>query len=49
MNKKMDWAGIAKQAALPALQLLLGLLLLLNPDAAVAVIFRILGWLLVAV
>lgn len=49
MNKKMDWAGIAKLAALPALQLLLGLLLLLNPDAAVAVIFRILGWLLVAV
>lgn len=49
MNRKKDWAAGIKVAALPGLQLLLGFLLLLNPDGAIALIFRVIGWLLVAV
>ena len=46
--KKSNWAGFLSLAALPVLQLVLGAVLLLNPDGAIAAIFRILGWLLVA-
>lgn len=49
MNRKTDWAGILKVASLPLFQLLLGAMLLFNPDGAIAVIFRIIGWLLVLV
>lgn len=49
MNKKTDWSKLLGLAALPALQLLLGLLLLVNPDGAIALVFRVIGWLLVAV
>ena len=49
MNRKKDWTARLDVAALPGLQLLLGLLLLLNPDGAIALIFRVIGWLLVAV
>ena len=47
--KKNNWGSFLSLAALPLLQLLLGAVLLLNPDGALAVIFRIIGWLLVAV
>lgn len=49
MKKDINYRGILELAAMPALQLILGLMMLLNPDGAVAVIFRILGWVLVAV
>ena len=47
--KKNNWGSFLSLAALPLLQLLLGAVLLLNPDGALAAIFRIIGWLLVAV
>lgn len=46
--KKINWGGFLSLAALPLLQLALGVVLLLDPDAVMAGIFRILGWLLVA-
>ena len=46
--KKINWGGFLSLAALPLLQLVLGIVLLFNPDAVMAGIFRVLGWLLVA-
>lgn len=45
--KHVNWKAFLSLAALPLLQLLLGAVLLLNPDGALAAIFRIIGWLLV--
>ena len=45
--KNVNWKAFLSLAALPLLQLLLGAVLLLNPDGALAAIFRIIGWLLV--
>ena len=47
--KKINWGSFLSLAALPLLQLVLGVVLLFNPDAVMAGIFRIIGWLLVAV
>lgn len=47
--KENNWGSFLSLAALPLVQLLLGAVLLLNPDGALAAIFRIIGWLLVAV
>ena len=47
--KKINWTNFLSLAALPLLQLLLGAVLIFNPDGALAALFRILGWLLVAV
>ena len=47
--KNVNWKAFLSLAALPLVQLLLGAVLLLNPDGALAAIFRIIGWLLVAV
>ena len=46
--KENNWGSFLSLAALPLVQLLLGAVLLLNPDGALAAIFRIIGWLLVA-
>ena len=46
--KNVNWKAFLSLAALPLVQLLLGAVLLLNPDGALAAIFRIIGWLLVA-
>lgn len=46
--KNTNWKAFLSLAVLPLLQLLLGAMLLLNPDGALAAVFRIIGWLLVA-
>ena len=47
--KKINWTNFLSLAALPLLQLLLGAVLIFNPDGALAALFRVFGWLLVAV
>lgn len=47
--KKINWMNFLSLAALPLLQLLLGAVLLFNPDGALAMIFCLIGWLMVAV
>ena len=47
--KKINWTNFLSLAALPLLQLLLGAVLIFNPDGALAMLFRIFGWLLAAV
>lgn len=46
--KNTNWKAFLSLAVLPLLQLLLGAMLLLNPDGTLAAVFRIIGWLLVA-
>ena len=44
--KKTDILELIRQFAMPALLMVLGVILLLNPDSAAIVIARIIGWIL---
>lgn len=48
MKRNINHRAIADLAAMPVAQIVLGLILLLNPDGVVSVICKILGWLMVA-
>lgn len=49
MKKDINYRAIVELAAMPAAQIVLGLILLLNPDGVISVICQILGWMMVAV
>ena len=49
MKKNINYRAAAELAAMPVLELVLGAVFLFNPDGALAVVFRILGWLMVGV
>ena len=48
MKRNINHRAIVDLAAMPVAQIVLGLILLLNPDGVVSVICKILGWLMVA-
>ena len=47
--KKQDILNLVNRFLAPALVILLGLLLVLNPDSAPALIAKLLGWILIAI
>lgn len=49
MKKDMNIRPLVELAAMPVAQIVLGLILLINPDGAISVVCRILGWMMVAV
>lgn len=49
MKKEMNFRPLVELAAMPVAQILLGLILLVNPDGAISTVCRILGWMMVAV
>lgn len=49
MKRNINHRAMVELAAMPAAQIVLGLILLLNPDGVVSVVCRILGWMMVAV
>lgn len=48
MKQNVNFRAIVRLAGMPALQLVLGLFLLLHPDGVVSLVFRILGWVMAA-
>ena len=49
MKKEMNFRPLVELAAMPVAQIVLGLILLVNPDGAISAVCRILGWMMVAV
>lgn len=49
MKKDMNFRPLVELSAMPVAQIVLGLILLVNPDGAISAVCRILGWMMVAV